>query len=209
MTSTTPVWQLDPHTASCLEKAEYYIESGQNTKAVEWFDQAFTDDPSPALLMKLGEFLWQIGSLKEAEQIYHSLIAKAHQLGDLEMLSLANTNLAIVHRDSGDAHAAFARNQLAISLSQKRKHLESASEKHFESQTVEWFHRANDAILQNDLGFAKHLLFLILQHVGIEEESSEKADVFATLGVDCGSGRRFQHCTSVALASVQGSSCSQ
>ncbi|MEA3281920.1 MAG: tetratricopeptide repeat protein [Euryarchaeota archaeon] len=85
-----------------LEKAD----SGQITKAEEYFATSIANYPNPSIINSYGLFLQRIGMLKNAEERFLQVVEIGAETGDDSLVAIAYGNLGIVYKTRGDLDRA-------------------------------------------------------------------------------------------------------
>lgn len=169
----------DPRIAALLAKAESLARSGLLADARTTFWEALTGDTGFTARNEFGCFLVRIEAYDEAIEQFSVLLAEARRIGDLQLLSTAYHNLAVVHRELGDHHVAAQLQQQSISA-------ETLTGGHIAGTPCLLSNRANDAILAGNFRLANRLL---LRSLALEVErgslAGQAAD-WASLGIVSG-----------------------
>jgi tetratricopeptide (TPR) repeat protein len=95
-----------------LEKAD----SGQITRAEEYFAKSIASYPNPSVINEYGLFLKRIGMLKRAEEKFSEVIKVSEETGNNSLVAAAYGNLGNVYQTHGDIGRAeeMYRKSLAI-----------------------------------------------------------------------------------------------
>jgi len=102
-----------------LEKAD----SGQITKAEEYFATSIVNYPNPFIINSYGVFLQRIGMLENAEERFLQVVEIGKETGDDSLVAIAYGNLGIVYQTRGylDKAEEMHKKSLAISEELGRK----------------------------------------------------------------------------------------
>ncbi|NMC75995.1 MAG: TIR domain-containing protein, partial [Candidatus Methanofastidiosa archaeon] len=118
-----PVEYLKGITQTLLNEAIEKAESGQITKAEEYFAIATVVPTDISALNLYGLFLQRIGMLKKAEEKFKQIEDLSQKIGDMIWVAVATGNLGILYKTRGDLKAAeeMYKKSLAINEELGRK----------------------------------------------------------------------------------------
>ena len=98
-----------------LEKAD----SGQITRAEEYFAKSIANYPNPAIINKYGLFLQRIGMLKRAEEKFSEVVKISEETGNDSLVAAAYGNLGNVYQTCGDLDSAEEMHRKALAIDKK------------------------------------------------------------------------------------------
>jgi tetratricopeptide (TPR) repeat protein len=109
-----------------IEKAD----SGQITKAEEYFAKSIANYPNPSVINSYGLFLYQIGMLENAEERFLQVEKIGEETDDYSLVAIAYGNLGNVYRTQGDVDRAEEMHEKSLAIYEELDMKEGVANQH-------------------------------------------------------------------------------
>jgi len=154
-----------------LEKAD----SGQITRAEEYFAKSIANYPNPSVINSYGLFLQRIGMLENAEERFLQVAEIGKETGDDSLVAIAYGNLGNMYRIRGDFDRAEEMHEKSLAIEKKLGRREGVAN--------QYGNLGNVYLIRDDLDRAKELYeksLLINENIGRKEGA---ASDYSNLGI--------------------------